>query len=56
MTQARRKAVIAYKSTITVFKKWLADGQISLPDYNRIEQIMAEKYGLSSYSVWRELA
>lgn len=55
MMRDKQNAIIAYKSTITVFKKWLADRIISMADFKRIEDIIAEKYGLSSCSLWREL-
>lgn len=54
MTPERKKAVMAYKATVAVFRKWLSDGLISKPDYNRIERITAQKYGLSPRSIWRE--
>jgi hypothetical protein len=53
MLRDKQNAIIAYKSTITVFKKWLADRIISMADL--IEDIIAKKYGLSSCSLWREL-
>jgi lambda repressor-like predicted transcriptional regulator len=54
MTRERKKAVMAYKAAVAVFRKWFSGGLISKPDYNRIERIIAEKYGLSSRSIWRE--
>jgi lambda repressor-like predicted transcriptional regulator len=54
MTRERRQAIMAYKSTVAVFRKWLSYGLISQTDYSRIERIIAEKYGLSSCSIWRE--
>jgi len=54
MTREHEKAVMAYKATVAVFRKWLSDGLISMPDYNKIERITAEKYGMSPCSIWRE--
>ena len=54
MMLERKKAIIAYMSACAVFKKWLADGLISQTDYRIIEDIIAEKYGLSLCSLWHE--
>lgn len=55
MTKEKRAAVMTYKATVAVFKTWLAQGLISAQDYVKTEQAMASKYGLSLYSIWRDL-
>jgi hypothetical protein len=49
-------AVIYYTATIAVFKKWLAAGIISEDELIKIETSIAEKYGLSKRSIYRQNA
>jgi hypothetical protein len=53
MSQDKQTSVMLYKTTIAVFKKWLEQGLISGDEYNVIESIIAEKYGLYSSSIYR---
>ena len=53
MTEDKRTAVMLYKATLSVFKKWLAQGLITQADYDVIDTFIAEKYGLSSCSIYR---
>jgi len=53
MNQEKKTAIMLYKTTVSVFKKWLAQGLISQVDYDVIDTIIAEKYGLSSCSIYR---
>jgi hypothetical protein len=53
MTEDKRTAVMLYKATLSVFKKWLVQGLITQADYDVIDTIVAEKYGLSSCSIYR---
>ena len=47
------KRIIYYQTAMTVFRKWLDEGIICDDDLERIEAIIAEKYGLSSCSIYR---
>jgi len=51
---SRDDALIRYKASMAVFKKWLSDGAISDTDLLAIDTILAEKYGLSSCSIFLE--
>lgn len=53
MNDEKKTAIILYKATVVVFKKWLAQGLISQTEYDIIDTIIAEKYGLSSCSIYR---
>lgn len=47
------KGIIHYQIAMAVFRKWLNEGIICDGDLERIEAIIAEKYGLSSCSIYR---
>lgn len=47
-------AVIHYATAMVVFKKWLTVGVISADELINIEIIIAEKYGLSARSIYRQ--
>lgn len=47
-------AIINYTVTMAVFKKWLATGIIGEDELVKIEAIIAEKYGLSVRSIYRQ--
>jgi len=49
----KQEAVIHYKAAVAVFEKWLAEGMIDAEDLTEIDTITAEKYGLSSCSIYR---
>jgi len=51
---SKEEAVLRYPTAMSVFKQWLADGVITDDDLVKIEAIIAEKYGLSSNSIYRE--
>jgi len=46
-------AIIHYKTAIRIFREWLAEGIISADELTRIDTAIAQKYGLSSYSIYR---
>ena len=49
----KNEAILRYKTAMTVFKNWLADGLISREELLAIDTITAEKYGLSLSSIYR---
>lgn len=51
---SKEEAVLRYKAAMSVFKKWLSDGVISADDLLEIGTMLAQKYGLSSYSIYLE--
>jgi len=50
------EAVIYYKTSMCVFKQWQKSGLISKEELMAIDTIIAEKYGVSSCSIYRESA
>ena len=51
---SKEDAVLRYKAAMTVFKSWLATGVISDADLLAIDTMLAQKYGLSSCSIFLE--
>jgi len=49
-------AIIHYTAAMAVFKKWLAVGIIHEAELIKIEAAIAEKYGLSTRSIYRQNA
>ncbi len=52
----KESAVISYAATMAVFKKWLAMGVIGEDEWIILEKTIAEKYGLSFRSIYRQNA
>lgn len=50
----REEAVLHYKAAMTVFTKWLTGGFISAEEMSVIETKLAQKYGLSTRSIYLE--
>ena len=50
----KEDAILRYKASMAVFKNWLATGVISDTDLLEINTILAQKYGLSSCSIFLE--
>lgn len=48
--------ICAYKRTMLITKKLLSDGIISANEYNKIDTIIAKKYGVNSCSLYRQKA
>ena len=48
------EAILRYKTAAAVFKKWLAEGLITDGEFSAIHTMVAEKYGLSSCSIFLE--
>ena len=51
---SKEDAILRYKAAMSVFKNWLATGVISDTDLLEINTILAQKYGLSSRSIFLE--
>jgi hypothetical protein len=47
-------AVIYYTATMVVLKRWLAAGIIREDELIKIEATIAQKYGLSERSIYRQ--
>ena len=45
--------IIHYNTAMAVFQRWRDRGAITTGDLSRLESILAEKYGLSLYSIYR---
>ena len=51
---SKEDAILRYKASMVVFKNWLAEDVISDADLLEIDTILAQKYGLSSCSIFVE--
>ena len=51
---SNQDAVLRYKTAMSVFKVWCASGAISEEELLTIDTIVAEKYGVSLSSIYRE--
>jgi hypothetical protein len=49
----KQDAVLCYKTAMTVFENWMVSGLISEEELLAIDTITAEKYGLTSCSIYR---
>ena len=54
LAMSKDEAILRYKSAMAVFKNWHANGIISDDDLQSIDTILAQKYGLSSCSIYLE--
>ncbi|NLH45667.1 MAG: hypothetical protein GX451_06045 [Acholeplasmataceae bacterium] len=50
---SKERGIIYYRTALAVFRKWLAEGIITEEELTKIETIIAQKYGLSSCSIYR---
>jgi len=50
----KNEAVLRYKTSMSVFKRWREHGWISGEELLAIDTMLTEKYGLSSCSIYRE--
>lgn len=55
MTEYERK-ITAYRMAMSVVKSMLKQGIITAEEYAIIDTIMAKKYGVSSCTIFREIA
>lgn len=51
---SKDEAILRYKTSMSVFRKWLSDGAITEADLMDINTMLASKYGLSSCSIFLE--
>ena len=51
---SKEDGILRYKTAMAVFKNWLAEGVLSDADLVEIDTILAQKYGLSSCSIFLE--
>ena len=51
---SKEDAILHYKAAMAVFKNWLAADVISDADLLEIETMLAQKYGLSTRSIFLE--
>ena len=50
----KEEAILGYKTSMSVFKGWRENGLISGEELSEIDTIIANKYGISSCSIYRE--
>ena len=50
----KEDAILRYKTAMAIFKSWLTSKVISGTDLLKIDTILAQKYGLSPYSIFLE--
>lgn len=55
MTEYKKK-IAAYRTAMSIVKSMLNEGVITAKEYAIIDTMMAEKYGLSSCTIFREIA
>lgn len=51
---SKDEAILHYKATMAIFKKWHADGIITDDELGQINLAIAEKYSLSFRSIYLE--
>jgi hypothetical protein len=51
---SKEEALLRYKTSMSIFRQWLASGAITEADLQAIDTIIAPKYGLSSCSIFLE--
>jgi len=54
MSEKLSKKIIAYRTAISIVKSMLAQGIITAEEYRKIDTMLAEKYGLSSCTIFRD--
>ena len=52
---ADEKLLICYQSTMRIAQHWLSSGLITEGDYEKFDTIVAEKFGVSARSIWRDI-
>ena len=50
---SREAMLIHYNTAMAVFQSWRDRGAITTGELSQLESILAEKYGLSLYSIYR---
>ena len=52
---ADEKSLMYYQSTMRIAQQWLGSGLITAEDYEKFDTIVAEKFGVSARSIWRDI-
>lgn len=55
MLVADAKALMCYQTTMRIARQWLSSGLITAEDYEKFDTIIAEKFGVSARSIWRDI-
>ena len=50
----KEEAILRYRAAMAVFAKWHADGIVSADELSLIDTKLAQKYGLSMWSIYLE--
>lgn len=53
---SKEQVIIHYRTAISVFRKWLVEGIITEEELAKIDSLLAQKYSLSSSSIYRQKA
>lgn len=56
LIMANVKGVIHYQLAMNIFRKWFDEKVITSNDFARIEALIAAKYDLSEFSIYRKKA
>ena len=54
LLMSKDDAILSYKASMAIFKSWHLNGAITADDLEALSTKIAEKYGLSSYSIFLE--
>lgn len=55
MRVADEKTLMCYQTSMRIAQQWLGSGLITAEDYEKFDTIVAEKFGLSARSIWRDI-
>ena len=55
MRMAEEEALMCYQATMRIARQWLCSGLITAEDYEKFDTIVAEKFGVSARSIWRDI-
>ena len=55
MRMAEEEALMCYQATMRIARQWLCSGLITAEDYEKFDTIVAEKFGVSARSIWRDM-
>lgn len=56
MRMTDEKALMCYQHTMHIARQWLGSGLITDSDYEKFDTIVAEKFGVSARSIWRDIS
>lgn len=51
---SKEQVLVHYRTALSVFRKWFAEGVITEEELLKIDALVAEKYGLPPRSIHRE--